>query len=177
MLSNDANPNVRDDYTNTPLYLSIKAGYMDIAETLLDAGADINYSSKKGDTCLHLACSMGRLDYVKRLIKRGAKMSIKNEQGETPLHYALPHVDIIRYIFEHFNVSTCNKLAGARDIRGQTSFHICVSRGYMQTFLIIVNKISQETLVTLINEKDKTFGCTPLHLAGNLLSYINFSTS
>ena len=43
MLEKEVNPNSMDGMEETPLYLSLKSGQMDISKFLLDAKADVNY--------------------------------------------------------------------------------------------------------------------------------------
>ena len=43
MLEKEVNPNSMDGMKETPLYLSLISGQMDISKLLLDAKADVNY--------------------------------------------------------------------------------------------------------------------------------------
>ena len=42
----------------TPLHLAAQRGYPDMAEVLLDHGADVNAANDDGDTPLHLSLKM-----------------------------------------------------------------------------------------------------------------------
>ena len=58
----------------TPLHLAAEEGYPDMAEVLLDHGADVNVANDDGDTPLHLS------------LKR--ELMFKNSE-EVNLHYVL----------------------------------------------------------------------------------------
>ncbi|GFR13600.1 hypothetical protein TNCT_444961 [Trichonephila clavata] len=66
------------------LHAAANAGNKDIAEFLIDNGADINAQNAQGSTPLH---KVSGIDTLKLLIERGAKVNIKNGEGFTPLHY------------------------------------------------------------------------------------------
>jgi ankyrin repeat protein len=57
----------------------------DAVKLLLEAGANPNAVSPKGDTALHLAARDGRLDSLRELVAGGADASLRNAAGQTPL--------------------------------------------------------------------------------------------
>ncbi|KAL0936913.1 ankyrin unc44 [Colletotrichum truncatum] len=61
---------------------------IDMVGAFIDAGADINMSTYKGETCLWLACSNGNLPLVRELLYAGADPNIADKNGSTPLHQA-----------------------------------------------------------------------------------------
>jgi ankyrin repeat protein len=71
----------------TPLMLT---GSSDVANCLLDNGADIASEAKKGLTALEQACLHGKLAVVKVLLKRGALQQLQkvSRNGYTPLAVA-----------------------------------------------------------------------------------------
>lgn len=73
----------------TPL---MAAANVEIAEMLIDAGADVSYVSRAGVTALHTAVrnfeNTPRLDVVKLLVKKGAKAHINLEAD--PANYGSP---------------------------------------------------------------------------------------
>ena len=60
-------------------------GRTDVADYLLDRGADSGAQNGNGQTGLHLAAIGGWLDTVQRLLARGAPIEVENEWGGTPL--------------------------------------------------------------------------------------------
>ena len=75
----------------TPLHLAARQGYTDVANALLDAGADIDQRTT-GDqsTPLVIAIVNGRFDLAKQLIDRGANSNLAQaNNGVTPLYAAL----------------------------------------------------------------------------------------
>ena len=80
----------RNSSQKTPLHLSIENGHFGIADTLLDAGADINAQNKDGATPLMLAATKphGR-EILERLIRRGAKLDLCDNFGRTALAVAV----------------------------------------------------------------------------------------
>jgi ankyrin repeat protein len=61
----------------------------EIIETLLEAGADVNGPSGKGNTPLHIAAYKGFASTVQLLLARGADPAARNAAGETPEALAL----------------------------------------------------------------------------------------
>ncbi|KAF6808593.1 ankyrin unc44 [Colletotrichum sojae] len=60
-----------------------------IVSTLVDAGADVNISTFRGETPLWLACNNGNTMVVRELLRAGADPNISDKDGSTPLHQAL----------------------------------------------------------------------------------------
>ncbi len=74
----------------TALHLAARQGYAKTAETLLEAGADVNAASG-GDktTPLLIATVNGQFDLAKIFLDRGADPNLANEAGATPLYAAV----------------------------------------------------------------------------------------
>lgn len=70
-----------------------KGSEVALADALIDAGADLNFQSKredgkKGDTPLIGAASLGAEDLGIRLLDAGARSELRGLFGETALHWA-----------------------------------------------------------------------------------------
>jgi uncharacterized protein len=74
----------------TPLHLAAFFGQADLANALLDRGADANARSTNGmkNTPLHAAAAGGKTELVELLLKRGANANARQEGGFTALHSA-----------------------------------------------------------------------------------------
>jgi ankyrin repeat protein len=74
---------------STPLITAAYLGKDEVAEILLDAGADLNYQNADGSTALHTSTVFGNTEFAKTLIDRGAQLNIQNNEGSTALHTAV----------------------------------------------------------------------------------------
>lgn len=59
-----------------------------MASVLLDNGADLTATTKKGFTPLHLAAKYGHLNVARLLLQRDAPADAQGKNGVTPLHVA-----------------------------------------------------------------------------------------
>lgn len=84
LLSLGVNLEIRDDRGNTPL-LAAAAFQRDIANELLNRGADPNAKNAFGATALHLAAVQFSIDLVKELINKGANVNIRDNENQTAL--------------------------------------------------------------------------------------------
>lgn len=66
---------------NTLLFQCAWNGQIDMAQTLLQIGFDINKQNFHGDTPAHLACERGHVDFIHFLIGVGLKDNIVNKLG------------------------------------------------------------------------------------------------
>jgi ankyrin repeat protein len=70
-----------------PLHQALDLGSgIDVIETLIRLGSDVNQRDHKGRTALHHEWHYGRPDVVALLIKAGADIEAKDNQGLTPLN-------------------------------------------------------------------------------------------
>ncbi len=70
-----------DERQMTPLHYAAEKGYADIADYLIEKGADMNAKNARGSKPIHIASSTGQLDVVKILVKRGADIQEPNNLG------------------------------------------------------------------------------------------------
>lgn len=73
---------------STPLHLASGYNNFQVAEFLLEMGANVNSIDKGGLIPLHNASSYGHLDLAALLIKHGANVNAPDRWGFTPLHEA-----------------------------------------------------------------------------------------
>ena len=84
------NINCRDSAgrNSTPLHLAAGYNNLEVAEYLLEQGADVNAQDKGGLIPLHNASSYGHLDIAALLIKYQTIVNATDKWGFTPLHEA-----------------------------------------------------------------------------------------
>lgn len=90
LLKKGAKPETHDQNAgNTALMGVCFKGYKEIAEKLVNAGADINQRNNQGATALTFAATFGHLDIAKMLLDKGADVHAKDVRGKSPLDHAV----------------------------------------------------------------------------------------
>ncbi|MDF2966039.1 MAG: serine/threonine-protein phosphatase 6 regulatory ankyrin repeat subunit A-like [Rickettsiaceae bacterium] len=79
------NINAQDEFGKTALFYAVQAGNKDLAEQLIQKGADVNHQSLLGYTPLHIAVRLHKNDMVQLLLNNGADSELTNVKGQTPL--------------------------------------------------------------------------------------------
>ncbi|XP_025094753.1 tankyrase-1-like isoform X2 [Pomacea canaliculata] len=89
-LASTENINCRDTQgrNSTPLHLAAGYNNVEVAEFLLENGADVNAQDKGGLIPLHNASSYGHVDIAALLIKYNTCVNAQDRWGFTPLHEA-----------------------------------------------------------------------------------------
>lgn len=72
----------------TPLHRAALANRAEVAERLIEHGADVNATATDGGTPLHAAAFLGNKEVVAILLEHGANVNAPNKRGETPLDSA-----------------------------------------------------------------------------------------
>lgn len=80
--------NSTDEEGWAPIHSASSIGNLDILQTLLARGADVNLQNNGGRTPLHYAASKGWVKVAELLLSYGAKVNAKDKVGCTPLHRA-----------------------------------------------------------------------------------------
>ncbi|MBR3793726.1 MAG: ankyrin repeat domain-containing protein, partial [Alistipes sp.] len=90
-----------DNYGATALFWSIILKQFDIAEYLIEAGADVMIADNENSAPLHVASFVGNVDLVKRLITAGADPNRSTSKGNIPLAIAIQqnHKEVAEYLF------------------------------------------------------------------------------
>ena len=108
-------------------------GGSEIAQCLLDRGADIEGRNVVDQTALHFAVERGNLEIVQYLLARGANIESRRTNGETALHLAIKG--------EKFEIMQCLLNRGADvsaiDGEGNTVLHSAFDQGGTATAVLI----------------------------------------
>ncbi|KAF5667800.1 ankyrin repeat [Fusarium heterosporum] len=131
MLFNCDSDNLKAGFLN-----AASAGFVDVAELLLDHGADGKaIETETGKSALHLAVENFDVPMVQALLIRRAALDLRDKNGQTPLHVAAS-----------FNSADCLKLlvkAGAdltlSDHDGTTAFSIAVDNNHERCIDILLS--------------------------------------
>jgi len=96
--SNKSGMDDPDKYGNTPLHLSVRRRYTQVAMLLLHAGAEFDLRNCSGDTPLHLASKEGLLAVSQSLCAFGCSVELFNNEGQQPIHLAAKngHTEVVR---------------------------------------------------------------------------------
>jgi len=76
---------LRPQEGSTLLSTAALYGRADIAEYLIERGADVNAANRDGNTPLHVAAFLCRTEIVQLLLENGGSVSKKNMREETPI--------------------------------------------------------------------------------------------
>lgn len=73
---------------SNPLLAAIKYGYIDLADRLLDKGANPNFRIVGSSSALVSVLEQEHFELAKKMVACGAEINIRNEKGWTPLIWA-----------------------------------------------------------------------------------------
>jgi ankyrin repeat protein len=109
----------RGNFRFPPLSFAANA---EVAETLINYGADVNLRNENGFTPLHLLAEQGYIEAAEVLLKHGADIDARDKWGKTPLHYASEYgqADMIAFLLEK------RVALNARDEQGMTAVNRAV---------------------------------------------------
>ncbi len=92
LLRSHAEVNTADGSGETPLTVALAKRHPDLAELLIEAGADVNIKGRNGATALHWAIPGSEapeyLAILHIILNKGANLEAKEEHGLTPLMLA-----------------------------------------------------------------------------------------
>ena len=118
------------------LEIAAQEGHFDIAELLINAGADIHERSFHGHTPLRIAARNGRADLVKYFISKGSVVDTRGDDGATPLEQAAAkgHLDIVMIMVE----SGAN--INIQDKEGDTPLGEAAQNGFIEVVSYLLSK-------------------------------------
>jgi ankyrin repeat protein len=91
LLDKGANPNTasNNSFKVAPIHSACAISAVDLAELLINHGANVNAKQMNGVTPLHSAAHIGQTKLAKLLIDHGADIHAKTDNGQTPLLMAM----------------------------------------------------------------------------------------
>lgn len=106
LLTHGTDVNVTTTKGETPLFYAVQArqklpaSVEGLIRLLLDAGAAVNHSDKRGSTPLHIAAASASIDVLQTLLNAGANLSATRRGGKTPLADAIKWAETFAFLLE-----------------------------------------------------------------------------
>ena len=169
MVDVDSNKNINAEDDEAPLHAAVWSGHIEIAQILVQSGANLNLLDDSGLTPLCTAAFHKRVDIARLLIESGADANAKDKFGCTPLHTAAGNgcKEILLLLIENgaeVNVSRGNYYKNWDGIRysgwdvGETPLHKAALKGRKDVAKLLIESGAN------LEAADKGLR-TPLHYA------------
>lgn len=144
-----------DGTKSTLLNDTVSRSFIDMADILLGAGADINSISSDSGAALHVAAAADNTVMIRYLLQKGADVNVKDRKGNTPLLVALSSGR-----FESANLLVMKGAdTAAVNLTGSTTIIEAVRGGDMDCIRLILAQNRKD-----VNSADSK-GETPLYIA------------
>ncbi|XP_051021869.1 transient receptor potential cation channel subfamily A member 1 isoform X2 [Acomys russatus] len=89
LLSEGANPNLRNNNMMAPLHIAVQGMYNELTKVLIEHDTtDINLEGENGNTAVMSTCAKDNSDVLQSLLEKGAKLCKSNKWGDYPVHQA-----------------------------------------------------------------------------------------
>ena len=123
------------DKNGTPLHVASRRGHADIAQLLLDHGADGKARDDNECTPLLLSSSYGHVEVARILLEHGADTETRDNSGDSPLDWASArgHVDVARLLL------TNGADANTQGHSGWTPLHLASLLGRVGTARVLLD--------------------------------------
>ena len=118
----------------TPLSVAVRSGFPDVAQFLIDSGADVNSRDTAGRSQLFLAAFYNNLPVMEMLIRNGASVDLTDDGGRTALHHAatLENGEILQILLQAGASVNCATRYG------QTPLHMALFEGKLVNGEILI---------------------------------------
>lgn len=152
------NVNATDDHGETPLMLFAINGHLELMRKLIDYGADLSITNKKGQNVLHRACELDQVEICGFLHEKFSLRANGNASEVDASHW--------------------NPFLHDADSSGRTPLHILAEKGFAECAKQLVfpteDRVQKQFCHSLLRQRDAD-GRTPLHLA-ILLGHFDITT-
>lgn len=142
---------------STPLLVAARAGSIEIAKSLLDAGADLGAGDNENSNALHLAAVGGKQDMIDFLLAGGIDINSADVNGMTAILFAVAynHADLVPYLVSKGARIDCKTTGGT------TLMHQAAYRGNLDLIKYLVSEKQP------VNPGRDQWGNTPLVAAAS----------
>ncbi|KAJ3403875.1 hypothetical protein CcCBS67573_g06458 [Chytriomyces confervae] len=137
------------------LHWAASGKHVNVAEYLIEKGADVNALDDADWTPLMIAVSVGSAPLVDFLLQNGADVNLQNENKQTPLFYAASKgwLDVCQLLISH------GAKINVRDHLNQTALHRACAKGNVALVRLL---LEQNNIKLDIDDRD---GNSALHIA------------
>ena len=125
LLDNSTDLPATEDQLRELVVYAASAGMERLFDSLVTAGADLDFESKTGGSVLHDAAGGRSPQIVSRLLQLGKDLNEQDLYGRTPLHYAAEkgRVDVVR------NLLSNGAAMNTRSLSGRTALNLAREYG------------------------------------------------
>ncbi len=145
--------NALDEGKYTPLHWACIRAHWDVAEYLIEKGADVNVQGGDGGTPLNWAVHHDHVEIVTLMIEKGAKLNVQNQWGMTELHTAIWRGCI--HVVETLLDQGSDPLIRTKE--GWTAMHYAFRSGHDN----VIEMLKKRSLSTAVKDNQDRF---PRHL-------------
>jgi hypothetical protein len=145
--------NATDESKYTALHWACMRAHWDVAEFLIEKGADLNVVGGDGGTQINWAVHHDNVEIIKLMVEKGAKLNIRNRWGMTELHTAIWRgcIHVVEYLLDHGSDPMI------RTNEGWTAMHYAFRSGHDN----IIEMLKERGLSTDVKDNQGRF---PRHL-------------
>lgn len=142
----------------SPLAIAISLGYIDTANALMEAGADVNGKTRFA-TVLHHAITWNRLEVVKKLVELNCNVNVVNVLDETPLYLAVQQrkIDIVRFLIEEAKANPCYMPSNASNTTNLPLLY-AANHGYTEMSKLLITPSTSNFFIQTSIDMSKRVG-------------------
>jgi len=129
----------RSRHQVTPLWCAAVANKLDVLQSLLRHGANVNALSDTLSTPVRSACYMTNIDVVRFLVENGADIHLPNVNGGTCLINSVQSVELCEFLIKR------GAVVNAADNSGNLALHYAIREGRLDAVRLLMQNGSDAT--------------------------------